>query len=53
MRDYPKNRRKNRKIRRCPRCPSCFECPEPDCVEDGKYGYNEILTDRFYDTIFS
>lgn len=48
-----KKRRKNRTYRACPHSPSCFDCPKSDCVEDGKFGYNEILDDDYYNAILS
>ncbi len=34
--------------KRCPWADSCFNCPKPDCVSDGKYFFNEILSDELY-----
>ncbi|MBQ6757330.1 MAG: hypothetical protein IJP43_10350 [Oscillospiraceae bacterium] len=53
MKKFLKKRRKNREYRECPHSSSCFECPKPDCVEDGKFGYNEILSEDFYDIFLS
>lgn len=53
MKKKLKNSRKNREYRVCPHSPSCFECPKPDCVEDGKFGYNEILSKDFYEAFLS
>lgn len=33
---------------RCPWSSSCFDCPKPDCTVDGKYYFNEILSDELY-----